>query len=129
MTASDRARCSVPVIMLASARRTGHALVKERQARRGGPAVVACVCLCLLSGCVSFGDDFPDFYLVNTCDGTIEAAARGFSGPFTLKAGETLKLGVNYENETITFELRVNGDAYDSVTGVSPLRILSCPPA
>ena len=81
-----------------------------------------------MSGCVGFGDDFPDFFIVNTCDVTIEAAAAGFFGPFTLKPGETLKLGVNEEGETITFELRVNGVAYDSVTGVSPLRILSCPP-
>ena len=84
--------------------------------------------LCLMAACFAPADDFPDFYLVNTCNVTVEASSPGFAGPFTLLPGETHHLYVGTEGESVTFELRVNVVAYDSVTGVSPLRIASCPP-
>ena len=81
-----------------------------------------------MAACIPPGDDFPDFYVINTCAVTIEASSPEFSSPFTLLPGESLHLSVSTEGESLTFVLRVNGVAYDHVTGVSPLRIVSCPP-
>ena len=84
---------------------------------------------CPLAACdVAPSDDFPDFYLVNTCEVTIEASAPVFSDPLILEPGQAQHLVVNRERMSLRLELRANGVAYDSVTGVSPLRIVSCPP-
>lgn len=87
---------------------------------------MVCTGTLLVSACI--GDNFPDFYLVNTCDVPIEAASVAFSDSFTVMPHDTLHLAVGTEGERLSFELSVNGAVYDSVTGVSPLRITSCPP-